>query len=75
MKNIFRLANGEWRFEIQANGKIIRKTFALKADAINYKNSFFAARKFDLTYFTSLSGEQIKDIRDALAILPPNLRP
>ena len=70
MKNIFKLANGKWRFEVRENGKTICKTFASKADAIDCKNSFFAARKFDLSSFTTLSGQQIDDIKNALAILP-----
>lgn len=70
MKNVFQLSNGCWRFEIQENGKIIRKTFSSKAEAVDFRTNFFAARKLDLSFFTLLSGEQIKDIKDALEILP-----
>ena len=70
MKNIFKLNNGKWRFEVQEHGKTIRKTFSTKTEAADYKNSFFTARKFDLSYFAALSGEQIKDIKDAIAALP-----
>ena len=70
MKNVFKIAGDKWRFEIQANGKTIRKTFASKSEAINFRNTFLAARKFDLSFFMSLSGEQIKDIKDALDVLP-----
>ena len=70
MKNVFKIAGDKWRFEIQTNGKIIRKTFMSKSEAIDFRNAFFAARKFDLAFFTFLSGEQIKDIKDALKVLP-----
>lgn len=70
MKNVFKIAGDKWRFEIQLNGKTIRKTFASKSEAINFRNTFLAARKFDLSFFMSLSGEQIKDIKDALDVLP-----
>lgn len=71
MKNIFKIANGEWRFEIQENGKTIRKSFSGKTEAIDFRTNFFAARKLDLAYFVALSGEQLKDIKNALEILPP----
>lgn len=70
MKNVFKIAGDKWRFEIQLNGKTIRKTFASKSEAINFRNTFLAAMKFDLSFFMSLSGEQIKDIKDALNVLP-----
>ena len=70
MKNIFQIAGGKWRFEIQENGKLTRKTFSSKTEALDFKNTFFAARKLDLSYFASLSGEQIKDIKDAIDALP-----
>ena len=70
MKNIFQITGGKWRFEIQENGKLTRKTFSSKAEALGFKNTFFAARKLDLSYFAALSGEQIKDIKDAIAALP-----
>lgn len=70
MKNLFQIANGKWRFEFQENGKLTRKTFSSKTEALNFRNSFFAARKFDLSFFLSLSKDQIKDIKDAINALP-----
>ena len=70
MKNVFMLANGKWRFEIQQKNKTFRKTFFSKSEAVAFKNTFFAARKFDLSYFVALDENQIKDIKDALAALP-----
>ena len=70
LKNVFMLANGKWRFEIQQKNKTFRKTFFSKSEAVAFKNTFFAARKFDLSYFVALDENQIKDIKDALAALP-----
>lgn len=70
MKNLFKLSNGKWRFEKQLNGKIHRKTFLTKADAVAYITNFTNAIKFDLSFMTNLSRSQVKDIKDTLDILP-----
>ena len=70
MRNVHPLPNGKWQFEIEEKNKRIRKNFNSKAEAIDFRTNFFAARKLDLAYFVALSGEQLKDIKDALAILP-----
>ena len=72
MKNVFKIANGKWRFESSLNGKLHRKTFSSKNEAIEYANNFKSARKFELSFFAGLTGEQIKDIKDALDLLPTN---
>lgn len=74
MKNIFKLANGKWRFERQINGKTHRRTFSAKNDAVIYAKKFADARKFDLAFMTGLTNERIKDIRDTLEILPADAR-
>lgn len=70
MKNIWKLKNGKWQFENVFNGKRYRKTFASKNEAVNYANNFKSARKFEVSYFANLDGSQIKDIKDALELLP-----
>lgn len=70
MKNINKLKNGKWQFSMIINGKRHRKNFSTKTDAITYASNFNNARKFDLSFFQQLSGDQIKDIKDTLAILP-----
>lgn len=72
MKNVFKIANGKWRFESSLNGKLHRKTFSSKNEAIEYANNFKSARKFELSFFAGLTGDQIKDIKDALDLLPTN---
>ena len=73
MKNINKLKNGKWQFEIICNGKRHRKNFSTKTDAITYASNYKSARKFDLSFFQQLSGDVIKDIKDALAMLPNNM--
>ena len=73
MKNVFKLANGKWRFEIVENGKRYRKSFSSKTDAVDYAKNWFDARKFELSFFLNLPKERIKDIKDAIAILPKGL--
>lgn len=73
MKNINRLSNGKWQFEIVANGKRHRKNFSSKNEAIAYANNFKQARRFELSFFTNLSPERIKDIKYALDLLPENI--
>ena len=73
MRNIIHLKNGKWRFEKVINGKTYSKTFSTKTDAITYASNFNNARKFDLSFFQQLSGDVIKDIKDALAMLPNNM--
>lgn len=73
MKNVFKIANGKWRFETTLNGKLHRKTFSAKSEAIEYANNFKSALKFELSYFTDLTGAQIKDIRTALSLLPKDI--
>ena len=73
MKNVFKIANGKWRFEIVVNGKLHRKTFSAKNEAIEYANNFKQARRFEFSFFTNLSPERIKDIKDALDLLPENI--
>lgn len=70
MKNVFKLANGKWRFEIVENGKTYCKTFSSKTDAADYAKNWFDARKFELSFFLNLPKERIKDIKDAIGILP-----
>ena len=70
MKNVFKLANGKWRFEIVENGKTFCKTFSSKTDALDYAKNWFDARKFELSFFLNLPKERIKDIKDAIEILP-----
>ena len=70
MKNINKLKNGKWQFSMIINGKRHRKNFSTKTDAITYASNFNNAKKFELSFFQQLSGDQIKDIKDALAILP-----
>lgn len=72
MKNINKLKNGKWQFEVVVNGKRHRKNFSSKNEAINYANNYKSARKFELSFFTGLSGQQINDIKNALEILPQN---
>ena len=73
MKNIYRLPTGKWQFEVVLNGKRHRKNFSSKNEAITYANNYKQARRFELSFFTELSPEQIKDIKDAISILPANM--
>ena len=70
MKNINRLPNGKWQFEIIVNGKRQRRNFSSKRDAISYANNFKQSTKFEVSYFANLDASQIKDIKDALLLLP-----
>ena len=70
MKNVFKLANGKWRFECLLKGKLYRKTFKTKTEAEDYKRNFDMVGRFDLTYFLDLPPATIIDIKNALAILP-----
>lgn len=70
MKNVFKLANGHWRFECRLKGKLYRKTFRSKSDAEAYKRNFESAGKFDLSFFLNLPPSSIADIKNALAVLP-----
>lgn len=70
MKNVFRCNDDTWKFQAMIKGKKYRKSFKSKTEAEAYARTFFDARKMDLTFFSNLSGEQLKDIKEALAILP-----
>ncbi len=70
MKNIFRIANGRWRFVQTVNGKKILKSFKTKAQAEEYARNYLKSKIFDLAYFFNLSDEQRKDIKDAILELP-----
>ncbi len=70
MKNVFKIANGQWRFESVVNGKRTIKTFKSKLEAQMYAKDYQKARAFDLAYFFNLSDEQRKDIKDAILELP-----
>ncbi len=70
MKNVFKIANGQWRFEFVTNGKRRIKTFKSKLEAEAYARDYQKARTFDLAYFFNLSDEQRKDIKDAISELP-----
>ena len=69
-QNVFKLANGKWRFEIVENGKRYGKSFSSKTDAVAYAKNWIDARKFELSFFLNLPKERIKDIKDALDMLP-----
>lgn len=64
--------DGRWRFEIVQNGKRSIKYFKSKNDAIEYAKNWKNAGKFQLAYFLNLSEAQIKDIKDAIELLPQN---
>lgn len=66
------MKSGKWMFEAVSNGKRIRKTFSSKSDAAVYANNFKAAKKFEMSYFLEMSDAQIKDIKDAVELLPQN---
>ena len=70
IKNVFRCNDDTWKFQAMIKGKKYRKSFKSKTEAEAYARTFFDARKMDLTFFSNLSGEQLKDIKEALAILP-----
>lgn len=70
MRNIYKDKNNSWKFQAVIKGKKYRKSFKSKIAAESYARNFFDARKMDLIFFSNLSGEQLKDIRDALEILP-----
>lgn len=70
MKNIYKDKNNSWKFQVVIKGKKYRKSFKSKIEAESYARNFFDARKMDLIYFSNLSGEQLKDIKDSLEILP-----
>lgn len=72
MKNVFKISDGRWRFEIVQNGKIFIKTFKTKNEAIDYAKNYKDAKKFQLRTFFEMSETQIKDIKDALNLLPKN---
>ena len=73
VKNVYKLPNGNWQFEIVVKGKRFRRNFSSKNDAVAYANSFKSARKFELSFFASLSTAQIDDLRSALDLLPSGL--
>lgn len=68
-RNIYKLGNS-WIVDIQAAGKRTRKFFQNKKDAVAFLDNYKFARRLDLAYFVSLTGDQIKDIKDAIAKLP-----
>lgn len=72
VKNIFKLSGrrSPWVVDITVLGKRQRRFFATKREALDYLDNWKLARKMDLQYFISLSGEQIKDIKDAMDALP-----
>ena len=73
IRNIFRLKDREvspWVVDISVAGVRKRKFFESKKEASDYLANWKSARKLDLSYFAALSGEQIKDIKDAIAALP-----
>lgn len=70
MKNIYKDKNNLWKFQAVIKGKKYRKSFKVKSEAEAYARNFFNARKMDLTFFASLSGEELKDIKESLEILP-----
>lgn len=72
VKNIFKLSGrrSPWGVDITVLGKRQRRFFATKREALDYLDNWKLARKMDLQYFISLSGEQIKDIKDAMDAIP-----
>ena len=72
MKNVFKISDGRWRFEIVQNGKRFIKTFKSKNEATDYAKNWKDAGKFQLSFFLGMSETQIKDIKDAISLLSPN---
>ncbi len=70
MKNIYKDKNGVWKFQAVIKGKKHRKSFKSKVAAESYARNFSDARKMDLTFFAELTGDQRKDIKEALSSLP-----
>lgn len=69
IRNLFKVG-GSWVVDFRVAGKRTRKFFRTKKEALAYLDNYKAARRLDLSYFAALSGDQLKDIKDAIGILP-----
>lgn len=72
-RNVFKLKgrnSSPWVVDITVNKKRIRRFFEKKKDATDFFDNWKLARKLEISFFALLSGEQRKDIKDAIAALP-----
>ena len=72
-RNVFKLNDRQsspWVADITVNKKRTRRFFQKKKDALDFLENWKLARKLEISFFALLSGEQRKDIKDAIAALP-----